>query len=272
MSNNLIKPSKFGALLSPTDPPPFTVLNGEYVSKLLLVCDHGGVAIPTILNGLDMDPMLLAHHISHDIGAANVTQLLSARLGAPAILFNYSRLVVDPNRQTDDPTVIREISDGFVIPGNRSLSVEHRNDRFNTLHRPYHKTITTMLDQVERRGLIPGIISIHSFTPVMKGFKRPWHIGVLTNIDRRMGEAFMANLAEDSDICIGDNKPYSGMSPYGYTIEKQALPKGYPNILIEIRQDLIDTKHGAERWSDRIAAALTDVLTDLQIFTPFQNQ
>ena len=271
MSNRLDAQMKPKALLGPSDPPPFAVENRNADSNVLLVCDHGGFAVPAALDGLGLDPAYLARHIAHDIGAADVTRLLSARLNVPAIFFSYSRLVVDPNRWPDDPTVIREISDGTVIPGNRSLTAARHEERHEELHRPYHHAVTGMLDQVVARGATPAIVSIHSFTPIMKGFERPWHVGILTNIDRRMGDALTIILAEDPSICIGDNKPYSGLSPYGYTIETQAVPQGYPNVLLEIRQDLIDTHHGAAEWADRLGAALERVYLDRELFTPFQG-
>ncbi len=271
MSNRLDTPTRLNALLGPDDPPPFTVVNPEADSNVLLVCDHGGVAVPAALKGLGLDRAFLARHIAQDIGAADVTRLLSTRLDAPAIFFSYSRLVVDPNRRPDDPTVIREISDGIVIPGNRSLDAAHRDERHNLLHRPYHRALAEMLDRVEARGVTPAVISVHSFTPIMKGYERPWHVGILTNVDRRMGDALITILSENCDVCIGDNVPYSGMSPYGFTIETQAVPKGFPNVLLEIRQDLIDTRHGAEEWADRLGAALLRVLSDRRLFTRFQG-
>jgi predicted N-formylglutamate amidohydrolase len=256
--------------LGSDDPPPFSVINPDIISDTLLVCDHGGVEIPAALGGLGLNAAILARHISHDIGAADVTRLLSKRLGVPGILFNYSRLVVDPNRRPDDPTVIREISDGIVIPGNRSLDAIDREERYDALHKPYQNAIASTLERVEERGNTPAVISIHSFTPVMKGYERPWHVGVLTNVDRRMGDALIAALSVSKDICIGDNLPYSGMSPYGYTIETQAVPKGFPNVLIELRQDLIDTHHGAVEWANRIGEALEHVLRDRSLLTRFE--
>jgi predicted N-formylglutamate amidohydrolase len=104
----------------------------------------------------------------------------------------------------------------------------------------------------------------------MKGYERPWHVGVLTNVDRRMGDALMAALSVNKNICVGDNLPYSGMSPYGYTIETQAVPKGFPNVLIELRQDLIDTHHGAVEWASWIGEALEQVLRDRSLLTRFE--
>ena len=42
-------------------------------------------------------------------------------LGAPAVLANYSRLFIDPNRHPGTPASIVEVSDGIAIPGNAGV-------------------------------------------------------------------------------------------------------------------------------------------------------
>ena len=56
------------------------------------------------------------------MGAAGVAERLAETLGAPALLSCFSRLLIDPNRGLDDPTLIMQISDGLIVPGNVSLS------------------------------------------------------------------------------------------------------------------------------------------------------
>ena len=53
---------------------------------------------------------------------AGVAVRLAEMLGAPALLSCFSRLLIDPNRGLDDPTLIMQISDGLIVPGNVSLS------------------------------------------------------------------------------------------------------------------------------------------------------
>jgi predicted N-formylglutamate amidohydrolase len=103
---------------------------------------------------------------------------------------------------------------------------------------------------------------MHSFTPVFKGDERPWHIGILWNQDPRIPKPFIANLEREPDVVVGDNEPYSGQDEYGYTIFNHAEAHGFPHVLIEVRQDLIDTQHGAAAWSERIARTLGPALLD----------
>ncbi len=270
MSINASNENRSGTLLSATDPVPVTVLNGAARSRAVIVCDHGAADVPASLQGLGLDTSIRARHIAWDIGAADVAGHLAERLAAPAVLAGYSRLVIDLNRPLDDLTSIREISDGVVIPGNRRLTEDEIEAREVEIFRPYHTAVAAALAACPTP--VPAVISIHSFTPVMKGFERPWHIGVLYNADGRIAMPLMDRLGRNPDITVGDNLPYSGYDLFGNTIEIHAMPQGRPNILLEIRQDLIDTHHGAEKWAGIIADALAPVLADADLYRVFGVQ
>ncbi len=258
-----IRPSP---LLGPDDPLPVTVLNAAGRSNVVIVCDHGGEAIPVGLAGLGLDATQRARHIAWDIGAGAVARQLSQTLDAPAILGNYSRLVIDLNRPPDDLTSIREISDGVLVTGNRNLSPQDVEARVAAVFDPYHDAVAAAVERTTERVAGPALISVHSFTPVMKGFERPWHVGVLFGPDNRFARPLIHSLSQNTDICVGENKPYSGYDLFGHTVETHAMPKGFPNVLLEIRQDLIDTRQGAEQWAGLIADALAPVLADSALY------
>lgn len=247
-------------LLWPDDPPPYTILNRDGKGPAVLLCDHASNAIPGALGDLGLDAAARTQHVAWDIGAAEVTRYLVEMLDAPAVLSGFSRLVVDCNRTVDDPTAMRQISDGIVVPGNRGLDATARALRVEGCYWPYHRAVTGIVDAVAARVPAPVVVSIHSCTPVMKGFERPWHIGVLSGHDRRMADVLIAELRRDSTLCIGDNQPYSGLDPHGFTIEHHALPQGRPNVLLEIRQDLVDTPQGVRNWAGLVGRALASVL------------
>ena len=247
-------------LIGPEDPPVFTVVNASAPRPVLLLADHASNALPKALDNLGLGPEPLGRHIAYDIGLAWLTRRLSELLQAPAILHGYSRLLIDPNRPLDDPTSICSISDGQVVPGNRSIGPDAAADRADAVFHPYHAAVEGLLRGCGAQGTVPALISLHSFTPSLKGFPRPWHVGVLWAEDDRVPVPLMDRLARDPSLCVGDNQPYSGMQRYGYTIETHALPQGRPNALIEVRQDLIDTQAKAEAWALRLADALAPVL------------
>jgi len=253
-------------LLAPGDPPPFEIVNPDGAARVVLLGDHAGRAIPQSLGTLGLGPAELARHIAWDIGIADVTRRLARRLDAPAVLAGYSRLVIDCNRKLGDPTSMPQESDGVPVPGNRGLSPADRARRVDALFTPYHDAVAGVIDGRRRAGLAPAIVSMHSFTPVMKGFERPWHIGILWNRDPRLPVPVMKRLAAEGDICVGDNEPYSGRDEHGYSIYVHGHDIGLAHVLIEVRQDLIDTHHGAEAWAARLATVLADVLADETLY------
>jgi predicted N-formylglutamate amidohydrolase len=249
------------ALLGPDDPPPFDILHPERRAPLLIICDHASRAMPRALGRLGLDETLLMRHIGWDIGAAEVTRRLAALLDAPAVLCGYSRLVIDCNRGLGDPTSIPEESDGVAVPGNVGLTPAARVARVDGIFRPYHAAIEAQLAAFAERGIVPVVFSVHSFTPVMTGFARPWHVGVLWDKDPRVPVPLIAELAAaDPRRIVGDNEPYSAREPSGYSIRTHAEPAGLPHAAVEIRQDLIDTPSGAAQWADILAAALAPIL------------
>src|SRR5437588_182817 len=95
---------------------------------ILLLCDHATNALPPEYGSLGLPPDAFRRHIAYDIGAAGVTRRLAALLSCPSVLTTFSRLLIDPNRGADDPTLIMRISDGAVLPGKARIHAEE-NER-----------------------------------------------------------------------------------------------------------------------------------------------
>jgi len=237
-----------------SDPAPFSTLRPRHASSVLLVCDHASNRIPARFSGLGLPRSQVGRHIGWDIGAAEVTLVLSRLLRATAVMSGASRLVIDCNRELDDPTSIPERSDGVTIPGNLGVSISERKRRAAEWFQPYHDAIAAQLRRLERTHPVVTLVSIHSFTPVMDGFARPWPIGVLWNRDPRLAPAIIAALGRQGHA-VGDNEPYSGREG-GYTVDVHAEAHGRPHVTFEIRQDLIAEPIGAWRWGRRLAAVL----------------
>ena len=251
-------------LLAVVEPAVYEIFNPEASAPLLLICDHASNFIPRSLASLGLHETQLARHIAYDIGIAEVTRQLARRLDATAMLSGFSRLIVDPNRDPEDPTQIAQIGDGAVVPGNRNLNPAARRARLETFFEPYHEAIEARLDALEAHGSAPAVISVHSFTPVMRGFERPWQVCALWNRDPRLPLPFMDKLRA-LGFTVGDNEPYSGRDRHGYSMHRHPEPRGLANLLIEIRQDQIDTHHGAADWAETLAGVLAEILADPSI-------
>jgi predicted N-formylglutamate amidohydrolase len=250
------------ALLAEDDPPPFAVFNRAGPARILLVCDHASRRIPSRLGDMGLSETDRLRHIAWDIGAADVTQHLAERFDAPAIFCGYSRLVVDCNRHVDDPSLMPAVSDGTRIAANAALGEPERRARIESIYRPYHAAIGALLDELIERHGAPAVLSVHSCTPYMNGRHRPWHIGVCWERDRRLAGPALEALQRRRDIVVGDNQPYALTSEEDYTIPWHAMRRGLPHLLVEFRQDLIDTPPGARLYGDILLEALRETLAD----------
>jgi predicted N-formylglutamate amidohydrolase len=260
------------SLLAADEPSPFTLINDSGCAKTLLVCDHASRRIPRSLDDPGLDELALRRHVACDIGAGDVTRRLSEILDAPAILAEYSRLVVDCNRHLTDPTAFRAVSDGEFVPGNHNLDAAAKEARAQAIFYPYHEAIRARLQVFRQQGVAPAVIAIHSFTPIFNRTSRPWQLGVLWDTDDRIPKPLMEKIGRIPGTVVGDNEPYSGKAPADYTIDHHAEPAGLPHVSIEIRQDLIRTHVGVERWSCILGRALGEILADDDLYTAVANQ
>jgi predicted N-formylglutamate amidohydrolase len=225
---------------------------------LLFLCDHAGNRLPPGYGALGLAPALFETHIAYDIGAAHVTRALAADFGAPAILGVFSRLLIDLNRGPDDPTLVMQLSDGSIIPGNRGIAAQELSRRIADFHAPYHHAIAAEIAALDN----PVLISLHSFTPVWKTAKRKWEIGILWDRDGRLAQPLMARLAE-AGFTVGDNEPYSGALE-GDTLNLHGTRAGLPHVLIEMRQDLVDNPDSACALAARLKPVLAAALADMK--------
>ena len=232
---------------------PFSIHGPDRQGPWLITCDHATNTVPDFVAGgcLGLSPSDMGRHIAYDIGAMGTALALGEVLGAPVICSNYSRLVIDPNRGADDPTLIPQLYDGTIIEGNRRVSAAERARRIETLYQPYHDAIAGLAG-----GRDVAFLSIHSFTPQLVGRSaRPWEIGVLSAQDRRIAAPLIDRLRTTLHSPVGDNEPYAGSFP-GDALSQHAHGPGRPNVILEIRQDLIGDEHGQRRWADILAPHL----------------
>jgi predicted N-formylglutamate amidohydrolase len=229
---------------------------------LLFVCDHASNALPERYGTLGLEQGAFAAHIASDIGAATVTRALAKAYGAPAVLARWARLLIDLNRGPDDPTLVMKLSDGRIIPGNRRADEAEIAARLAKFHAPYHAAIAAELDLAQTKDIVPVIISMHSFTPVWKGFRRPWEVGVLWDKDDRLARPLLAALTR-AGLNAGDNEPYDGELE-GDCLNIHGTKRGLPHVLIEIRQDLIANDVAALAFAARLKPVLDEALAAME--------
>ncbi len=237
------------------DIAPYEVIEGSPDSGYLIVCDHASNRIPAAYGELGMPPAELERHIAYDIGVEPLTRGLARRLGAPAVLSTFSRLLIDPNRGIDDPTLVMRLSDGAVVPGNANVDAHEKRRRIERYHAPYDAAIGRAIDAGIAAGRPPAIVSIHSFTPLWRGVPRPWEVGILWDSDPRLAVPLIETLARDPGLTVGDNEPYTGRLK-GDTMYRHGSMKGLAHALVEVRQDLIADAPGVAEWSGRLGDAL----------------
>lgn len=231
---------------------PFSVTGAERGSRWLVTCDHATNRVPDWIGGgtLGLPQADMERHIAFDVGAAGVALALGELLDAPVICSDFSRLVIDPNRGEDDPTLLMRLYDGSIIPGNRHADAAERERRMARLYRPYHAALT----ELAARRSDTLILSVHSFTPQLRGRPmRPWEVAILySHLNSRLARPLIERLRREPDLFVGDNEPYSGHLP-GDAVDRHALQTGRANALIELRNDLIVDPAGQAHWAAKLA-------------------
>ncbi len=237
----------------------FVIVGADRPGRWVVSCDHASNAVPDWVQGGDLGIAAqdMARHIAWDIGAAGLALELGAALDSPVVLSQFSRLVIDPNRGKDDPTLIMRLYDGTIIPGNRHISQDEIDARLTRLYEPYHMALGRLM--MRRQDTV--LLAVHSFTPCLKGrASRPWHVGVLySHLGPTLSEPLLEELARDRTLCVGDNEPYAGHLP-GDSVDRHALQTGRLNTLIELRSDLVGDAQSQAKWAVRLVPALWGAL------------
>ena len=239
--------------------PVVETMNVDGAAPLLIACDHAGNKIPESLFGLGMSAAHLQQHIAYDIGALAVAELISDALHCPLVAAQFSRLLIDPNRGLDDPTLVMKLSDGDIIPANRRVDRFADNAawqaRIDDYYKPYNAAIEAALAQAKAQKIAPIILSVHSFTPQWRGAARPWHAAVLWDKDDRLKQVMTDYMAAQPEVVFGDNEPYTGRLKND-CLYRHGTQNGLPHALIELRQNEIDTPRGQAVWAQHMVAIL----------------
>ncbi len=239
-----------------SDPAPVEHVNAGATGPLILLCDHATNRVPAEVCGgsLGLAPADMERHIAYDLGARGVTLALAELTGAQALLTRFSRLVIDPNRGEDDPTLVMRLYDGTIVPANRGIAPAEIERRLAAYHRPYHASLDATLDAMPG----PALVAVHSYTRQLRGRAvRPWHVGVLWHHDDRLARPLLTRLRAEPGLCVGENQPYSGQLE-GDTLSRHGTRRGLPHVLIELRNDLIASAADQRLWAALLAPMLAE--------------
>jgi predicted N-formylglutamate amidohydrolase len=246
-----------GARLDAGHLPPVVTINARGASPFVLVCEHASNRFPEPYGNLSLTPHQRLMHIAWDPGALAVAMRLTELLDAPLIHSTVSRLVIDCNRRDDAVDLIPVVSERTDIAANVGIGAAERDHRIASFHRPFHATIDALLEKRVRIGEQTVLVTVHSFTPTYKDIARPWPIGLIHGLEERFSHALLAALkAEDPELNVGWNEPYSARNGVTYTLEHHGDGRGLDATMIEIRHDEILEPDGIALWADRLARCL----------------
>ena len=239
---------------------PYKIFKSNGTNRVIILCDHASNYIPPKYKNLGLENNQIQKHIGWDIGAANVAKKISKSLDATLIMSGYSRLLIDCNRPFGVPEAFIKKSENTIIPGNFNLTKKEKTYRAKKYCIPYRNKIENIIKFRMKKNIIPIIVSIHSFTPVYNGKSRPWHLGLLFRKEKRVFSLLIKELQKDKSIKTGINQPYKCNLKGDFSIPYFAELKGLPCILLEIRQDLINSKSGVIKWSKKIFKLINKII------------
>ena len=239
------------------------VYNGNGSGAFVISCDHASNFIPSEFGNLGLEAADLVRHIAFDPGALGVAREMSRRLDAPLICGGCSRLVIDCNRPLDAPDLIARTSESTFVPGNASLSAAERNERIERYYNPFHAALGAAVGRTASIASVPGVIAVHSFNPSYKGVSRPWEIAIIHDEDAAWAHGIIDRLRALGGLNVGVNEPYSPKDRVYYTLERHARSRGFPAVMIEIRNDEIADQKSQQRWGGLLAEIVKEAYLSL---------
>lgn len=234
--------------------------DGPY--SVVLVCEHASNRIPDALGDMGLSADALQSHIAWDPGALAVAKLMAERLSAPLVHGGVSRLVYDCNRPPEAAGAMPLRSEDYLIPANADMSDDERHSRIEGIYEPFAAALSNLI--AENRTGLELMVTVHSFTPVYHGQQRDVELGVLHGKDDRFAQAMMATVPADPPFVTRLNEPYSAADGVAHTLDAQALPTGLPNVMIEIRNDLIKSPSQQQAMADCLVSWIARTLVEFQ--------
>jgi predicted N-formylglutamate amidohydrolase len=239
------------------------IVNHAGTGPVLLLCEHASSHIPDQYEDLGLRAQDRLSHAAWDPGARAVALQLSRALDAPLVASRVSRLVYDCNRPPEAPSAMPEISERIEVPGNRDLSAAQREARAQAIYVPFCEAVSDVIEARKSRGQPTILVTMHSFTPIFHGRRRAVEIGILHDEDSRLADAMLATQGALPHRVVRRNEPYGPADGVTHSLKLHGVANGLPNVMIEIRNDLVSTPAEEEIMADEILRLLTPALAEL---------
>jgi predicted N-formylglutamate amidohydrolase len=251
-------------ILTGEEGDPVALENAVAQGPVILVCEHASRQLPASLGTLGLSAEALASHIAWDPGALAVSRLMAEQLDATLLFQRFSRLAYDCNRPPESPAAMPAKSEVFDVPGNAGLDQAARDARTRALYIPFRDRLRGLVETRIAEGRPPVIVTMHSFTPVYFGKPRDVEIGILHDADTRLADAMLAAAGTDGRYTIRRNEPYGPDDGVTHTLREHGLSKGLPNVMIEVRNDLIQNEAGQKVVAGYLAGLLGAALSAIE--------
>jgi len=227
---------------------------------LVITCEHGGNHIPGAYRHLFQgQEAVLQSHRGFDPGALEMAETLADAFGAVLVSSTVSRLLVDLNRSTHNPTLHADAV--------RRLPAEQRQEILTHFYQPYRAQVEQAIRQTIADCGAVVHLSSHSFTPELNGRLRKADVGLLYD-PRRPGEVALcqrwkaALLAAAPNLTVRRNYPYAGKGD-GLTawLRRCLGPDVYVGIELEINHKHVEAGHDWPTLRRQVAESLREALS-----------
>ncbi len=218
--------------------------------RLIISCEHGGNRVPAqYVRLFEGSRRVLESHRGYDPGSLELGKAFARRFRAPLIVSNVTRLLVEVNRSIGHRSLFSEFSKG--------LDAEERQLVLQQHYFAHRDRVEGEIAEGFGAGDTVIHLSMHTFTPELRGSVRGADVGLLYDpqrkIEQRLCEKWRRAIVDRRpDLRVRRNYPYLGKAD-GFTtyLRRQFAAAKYAGIELEVNQ--LWPKKTAGEWRRLIA-------------------
>jgi predicted N-formylglutamate amidohydrolase len=207
------------------------------INRIIVTCEHAGNFVPARYRYLFRNnPGILSTHRAWDIGALVFAKRITAFLRIPVHSCKTTRLLIDSNRSLWHRKVFSEFSG--------SLPDDDKDWLIRNIYRVHRDNVEKKIRARIRLGESILHLSVHSFTPVLKGRVRNADIGLLYDPghveEKLFSRVLQREIRRHTELRVRLNYPYRGRSD-GLTTALRRIfdSRKYIGLEIELNQSLL---------------------------------